>query len=196
MIKLGTVTDNQDPEQLRRVQVTTVDRGVSSSQWLSRVTNFDGDDLPLPLIGTTVVLAEVSGDSTEEVILGVLQTATTNNPIRDKDDKIGDWWSLLTSITFWVNRTFSVKSPSQNKPEIHLDQDGTIKASNILGSITLSPTGYIIVTNPTSTITMNNSGLNLVTPGSISITAANLTWNGQTLSRVGGTDTRGDVNLS
>jgi phage baseplate assembly protein gpV len=195
MIKLGTVTDNQDPENLRRIQVTTIDRGVSSSQWLSRVTNFDGDDLPLPLIGSTVVVSEVGGDSTEDIILGVLQTATTNRPIEDKPDR-ESWWSILESIKFWVNGKFAVESPSQAKPKISLDQNGTITASNSLGSIILYPNGHLTITNPTGVITMGSGGWSINSPGSIDITSTNLTWNGQTISRVGGVDSRGDTTLS
>lgn len=195
MIKLGTVTDNQDPENLRRIQVTTIDRGVSSSQWLNRVTNFDGDDLPLPLIGSTVVVSEVGGDSTEDIILGVLQTATTNRPIDDKPDR-GSWWSILKAIKFWVNDKFAVESPSQAKPRISLDQNGTITASNSLGSITLYPNGYLTITNPTGVITMGSGGWSINAPGSIDITSTNLTWNGRTISRVGGLDSRGDTTLS
>lgn len=195
MIKIGTVTDNQDPEGLRRIQVTTVDRGVSSSQWLNRVTNFDGDDLPLPIIGSSVVVSEVGGDSTEDIVLGVLQTATTNRPIPDKPDK-GDWWSLLRSAVFWVQSSFSIKSPSQNQPKISLDQNGTITAANSLGSITLAPNGYITITNPTGTLTMGTTGWNINVSGPISITSPDVTWNGQTLSRVGGIDSRGDTTLT
>lgn len=195
MIKLGTVTDNQDPENLRRIRVTTVDRGVSSSQWLNRVTNFDGDDLPLPMIGTTVVVSEVGGDSTEDIILGVLQTATTNRPIEDKPDR-GDWWALLRSIVFWVQTSFTIKSPSQNKPKIYLDQDGTITIENSQGSVTLYPNGYLTILNPTGVITSGVSGWAINVPGAININSANLTWNGQTISRVGGVDSRGDITLS
>lgn len=195
MIKLGTVTDNQDPENLRRIQVTTIDRGVSSSQWLTRVTNFDGDDLPLPLIGSTVVVSEVGGDSTEDIILGVLQTANTNRPMEDKPNR-ESWWSILTAIKFWVNDKFAVESPSQAKPKLTLDRDGTIMASNTLGSITLYPNGYITITNPTGVVTMGSGGWSINAPGSINITSANLTWNGQTISRVGGLDSRGDTTLS
>jgi len=195
MIKLGTVTDNQDPENLRRIQVTTIDRGVSSSQWLNRVTNFDGDDLPLPLIGSTVVVSEVGGDSTEDIILGVLQTATTNRPIEDKPDR-ESWWSILKAIKFWVNDKFTVESPAPNKPKISLDQNGTITASNSLGSIVLYPNGYLTITNPTGVISMGASGWSINSPGSINITSSSLTWNGQTISRVGGVDSRGDTTLS
>jgi hypothetical protein len=195
MLKIGTVTDNQDPEQLRRIKVTTIDRGTSSSQWLSRITNFDGDDLPAPQIGSTVVISEIGGDTTEEVILGVLQTATTNKPSSDKPD-LDPWWSVLSAITFWVSKTFSVKSPSPAKPEITLDTSGWINASNSLGSVQLLPDGYLMITNPTSMIVMSGSGISINTPGSININSNALTWNGSQVAVVGGYDTDGDTTLS
>jgi len=195
MLKIGTVTDNQDPDGLRRIRVTTVDRGVSSSQWLSRVTNFDGDDLPSPMIGSSVIVCEVAGDSTEDVILGVLQTATTNRPIEDKPDR-ESWWSILREIGFWVNNRFSVQSPSPNKPKISLNRDGTILASNSLGSVVLSPTGYMTVTNPSGVITMGDGVWNILTSGTLNVTSPGFKWNGQTVAVVGGTDSDGDVTLS
>jgi hypothetical protein len=184
MIKLGTVTDNQDP-----------DRGISSSQWLSRITNFDGDDLPSPMIGSTVAISEVGGDATEDIILGVLQTATTNRPIDDKPDR-ESWWSILKEIGFWVNRKFTIRSPSPNKPAISLDRDGTITASNTLGTITLLPTGYITVTNPTGILTMGGGGWTIATAGTVAITTPSLKWNGSTVAVVGGVDSDGDVTIS
>jgi hypothetical protein len=131
----------------------------------------------------------------QKTLFWVLQTATTNRPIEDKPDR-ESWWSVLTEIGFWINRKFTVKSPSQFKPVISLDQDGTIFARNTLGSITLYPTGYITVTNPTGTMTMGGSGWELVTGGSVNIQSPGLTWNGQTVAVVGGTDSRGDTTLS
>jgi len=195
MIKLGTVTDNQDPEGLRRIKVTSIDRGVSSSQWLNRITNFDGDDLPSPIIGTTVVISEVGGDATEDIILGVLQTATTNHPIDDKPNR-ESWWSILKAIGFWVNDRFSIKSPSPNRPVISLDRDGTITASNTLGSVTLHPTGFTRVTNPLGSFEFGGGGGSVNISGPLQITATDFTWNGSRVARVGGIDGDGDVTLS
>lgn len=195
MIKLGSVTDNQDPEGLRRIKVTSIDRGVSSSQWLNRVTNFDGDDPPSPIIGTTVVISEVGGDATEDIILGVLQTATTNRPIDDKPDR-ESWWAILKEIGFWVNSRFTVRSPSPNKPVISLDRDGTITASNTLGSVTLHPTGFTRVTNPLGYFEFGGSGGVISISGPVHITSTDLTWNGARLARVGGVDSDGDTTLS
>jgi hypothetical protein len=195
MLKIGTVTDNADPQGLRRIQVTTQDRGVSNSQWLPRVTNFDGDDIPLPLIGTSVIVAEVGGDSTEDIILGVLQTSNTNRPIPDKPSG-SIWWYLLEEVKYWFNSTFAITSPSASKPTISLDQDGTIKASNTLGSIVLLPTGFLTITNPTGTLTMGGTGLDIVSSVPIKISAPTVLWGGQPLARVGGTDTDGDVTIS
>jgi hypothetical protein len=195
MLKIGTVTDNVDPQGFRRIQITTQDRGISSSQWLPRVTNFDGDDTPLPIIGTSVVVAEVGGDSTEDIILGVLQTSNTNRPIPDKPAG-SNWWYLLESVKYWFNNTFTITSPSSSHPTLSLHQDGTIKASNIFGSVVLSPSGYLTITNPTGTLTMGGTGLDIVSSVPIKIDAPSLLWGGQPLARVGGTDTDGDVTVS
>lgn len=195
MLKIGTVVDNVDPEGRRRVRITTIDRGVSSSQWIPRLTNFDGDDLPVPIIGSSVVVAEISGDSIDDVVLGVLQSATTNSPIDDKPDR-ESWWSVLVEIGFWVTRKFTVRSPSPNQPKISLDWDGSIFAENRFGSIRLLPTGYLTITNPDGTITFGASGWVFNSNQPINIQSPSLTWNGQTLAVVGGVDTDGDVTIS
>lgn len=195
MLKLGTVTDTNDPDNLRRIKVTSIDRGVSVSNWVSRITLFDGDDLPIPAIGSTVLIGELDSDSTEEIIIGVLQSATTNKPNLNKS-KLSDWLSDFAVGLFSVFDSFKIRSLSANKPTINLSSDGTVLASNTLGSITLQPNGFIRVVNPLGTIEMGASGISLSTSGLVNISSSGLRYNGVQVAIVGGIDSRGDTTIS
>ena len=195
MLKLGTVTDTNDPDNLRRIKVTSIDRGVSVSNWVSRITLFDGDDLPIPAIGSTVLIGELDSDSTEEINIGVLQSATTNKPNLNKS-KLSDWFSDFAVGLFSVFDSFKIRSLSANKPTINLSSDGTVLASNTLGSITLQPNGFIRVVNPLGTIEMGASGISLSTSGLVNISSSGLRYNGVQVAIVGGIDSRGDTTIS
>lgn len=81
-LRIGIVTDNNDPEGLRRVKVMSQDRGVSVSDWLQRITNYSDEDLPVPKIGDTVVIGSIDEDTHNDLVLGVLQSQSNNSPNR------------------------------------------------------------------------------------------------------------------
>lgn len=205
MIRLGVVTDNQDPENLRRIRVVTQDRGASQSQWVQRVTGFEGEDSGVPGIGSTVIIASLQGDTSDEVILGVLQTVTTNQPQSLKDGSLGSrflrvlgdtWQSVAGYWEIITSGKASIRVESPNKPKVEIHPSGLITLSNSLGNISLNPTGFITITDPTGTWGSSSSGLSLISPISVSITSPNLSWNGSRVAVVGGTDSEGDVTLS
>jgi Type VI secretion system/phage-baseplate injector OB domain len=206
MLRLGVVTDNQDPDNLRRVLVLSVDRGVNTSQWLPRVTGWDGLDSPVPPIGSSVVVADMLSDSTDGVVLGVIQSAgSSNNPIPDKDDQVGSWFGNLAG-NLWLAVTgtwqlistglIRIQIKSALQPEILLNPNGQIRVSNKLGSITLLPNGYTVFVNPSGTWQINGSAFQINHNTQVSITSPMLTWNGQQVARIGGVDSDGDVTLS
>ena len=205
MIRLGIVTDMDDPDKMRRVKVVTQDRGNSTSSWVPRVTGFDGEDSPVPPIGSTVIVASMQSDSADEVILGVMQTATSNQAQPLKDASLGSWfkrvlgdvfssvsgyWKLLTLETI----TLAIQSPKA--PSVTIEPSGQITLRNSLGSVRLLPSGYMQMVDPSGTWGSSSSGLSLNHPSQVSVNSPNLLWNGVAVSRVGGTDSRGDTTLS
>jgi Type VI secretion system/phage-baseplate injector OB domain len=206
MIRLGIVTDNADPDNLRRVLVASVDRGLNTSRWLPRVTGWDGLDNPIPPIGSTVVVADMLGDSVDGVVIGVLQSAgNSNNPIPDKDDRPGDWYANLMGNLWQVvvgtwklvtTRDITVTVDSTLSPTVLIKPNGEIKLSNSLGSVTLLPTGYTVFVNPSGTWSVGSGGFMINHDQQVSVNSPMLMWNGQQVARVGGQDSDGDVTLS
>jgi hypothetical protein len=203
MIRLGVVTDNGDPDGLRRLRVQSIDRGVSTSDWIPRITGWDGSDVGVVPIGSTVVLSDLDGGTEGQVILGVLQTSTSNPPI--KKDEVGSWfgivagslnWLVKGAIEFVADTTVRVATKSETRPTIEIKTDGEILLSNRYGRISLLPTGFMRVVNPLGEWTTTASGSLLTHPTSINITTPNLTYNGVQVAVVGGTDTGGDTTIS
>lgn len=158
MIRLGIVTDCNDPEGLRRVKVTTSDRGVGQSDWVPRVTAFTDEDLPVPPIGSTVIVANLEDGSTDEVILGVLQTGRSNRPVKEKA-LLQDWFSVMTGLIDWFadglirlrSRTRVILECGRSKIELY--PDGRIVLANGVSSLTLEPTGDLRFDRPWSNLT-------------------------------------------
>ena len=199
-VRIGIVCDNNDPLNLRRVKVTSQDRGSSVSDWIQRITLYDPDDLPVPEIGASLVIASIDDDSNSDIYLGVLQTTSTNQPYKNTDK--ADW--ITRQPANWVSHTgkkallsaveFVVSTLSGNC--VKLRTDGGVEIRNSLGSIVLLPSGYCIFTNPSGTYTFSNSGLNINTTTPINITSPSVKINGSEVARVGGSDTGGNTTIS
>jgi hypothetical protein len=176
MIRLAVVTDNVDPDQLRRVRVTSSDRGIGQSTWIPRVTGFGDEDLPVPSIGTTVIIANLEEGSTDEVVLGVLQTGRSNVPIKEKRSDLGSWFStIMGKFHLFCSGTFQINS----------DQRITLNCGESV--ITLDPSGEISIGNPRGKLVLGVDG------------DLSHNWIGSTLNRfakIGGTDTDSDITLS
>lgn len=190
-MRVGIVTNNDDPENLRRVKVQSVNRGVSESDWISRITGFSDEDLPVPNIGDSVVIASLDGDTNQDVVLGVLTSTTTNKPI-DKQKEV-NYYSKVNSDYQMISEKLELLT---NLGSIEMLADGSIKLFNSLGSIHLLSTGYTVISYPGGSINLGSSGLEITSTLPIKFTSPNLTWNNQQVALVGGTDSRGDTTLS
>lgn len=64
--RLAVVTDNQDPENLRRIRVSLSSQGgVTQSYWIQCGRATSHTDEPLPEIGTTVLIGAIEGNPNE-----------------------------------------------------------------------------------------------------------------------------------
>lgn len=190
-LRIGIVVDNNDPDNLRRVKVQSQDRGESVSDWLSRVTGFTNEDLPVPQIGDTVVISSIDDNTHTDIVLGVLTSSTSNQPLNKKSKQ--DYLSVTEYSHKQINSKIDFITRFGN---VCMSEDGTIKLFNTLGSITLLPNGYTVITNPSGSITFGSNGLSFTSPMPINFDTPNLTFNGSRVSVVGGTDSRGDTTLS
>ncbi len=191
MIKLGIVTDNQDPENLRRVRVMSPDRGNSVSDWLSRISLYSGQDIPVPNVGDTVILGSIDNDSHTDCVIGVLTCENSNQPL--EKDNLQNYFSY-TQNHHRVRAEHILLETVAGQVEIH--STGLVEIKNELGSLKLLPSGYIVISNPSGTITFGSGGINITSPGTVEITSPNLTHNGTKVALIGGTDSRGDTTLS
>lgn len=70
----GPVTDNDDPSGQGRVKVALPGKGgYSETDWLFRVVPFSGLSTPVPLVGDTVLVGYLDGDSHKGIYLGSVQ---------------------------------------------------------------------------------------------------------------------------
>lgn len=89
-LQFATVTDNQDPNNLRRIKVTTEAKGgLVSTDWVMAMRLIPNLDPPLPQVGTSVIIAAIDGDPHDLVWLGPVINMT--NPQDDRQsDPIND----------------------------------------------------------------------------------------------------------
>lgn len=175
MLRLAIVTDNQDPDNLRRIRVCSSDRGVSVSDWISRITGYCDEDSPVPPIGSTVIIGKLEGGSSDEVVLGILQTTTSNPPL--VKTQLNDLYQIRygdhveSNVGTWQSVSEAVLIQTATGYLISLATEGQITLSNSDGQITIQPNGAIEIQSPM------------------------LTWNGERVAVVGGTDSDGDTTL-
>lgn len=191
MLKLGIVTSNNDPDNLRRVKVQSADRGSSVSDWLVRLTSFNGQDLPVPEIGDTVLIGSIDGDSHDDCVLGVLTTSTSNKPLNKPN--LQNYFSYISEQ--YQNRADTIKLQTFDAT-VEMLESGRVVIKNSLGSITLLESGYTVIQYPTGSITFGSGGLNIDTSLPIQITSPSLLHNGNQVAVIGGIDSRGDTTLS
>lgn len=89
-LQIGTVTDNRDPLNLRRIKVAPQSKGgIHTSEWLIHSNPDPGRDAPLPHVGSTVFYQFLDGDPHDGVWLGIAHNQTNpsdplqTDPVRD-----------------------------------------------------------------------------------------------------------------
>lgn len=89
-LMFGTCTNNKDPLGMRRIKVALESKaGLVDSDWALRLPINPYHDAPLPLPGTSVLVAAIDGDPHDLVWLGV--TMNDTNPADDQQkDYVND----------------------------------------------------------------------------------------------------------
>lgn len=89
-LMFGVVTDNQDPNNLRRIKVSLEGKGgLVSTDWVMAMRLIPNLDPPLPQVGTSVIVAAIDGDPHDLIWLGPVINQT--NPQDDRQsDPIND----------------------------------------------------------------------------------------------------------
>jgi hypothetical protein len=153
---LAIVTNNVDPQGLRRVKVTTPQAPGIETPWLRRVLTAPHQDPPLPDIGQTVLVLSIDGDPMNGWYLTANNLA---NPPQGKGNPVADFWDLVKGdrhLTTEGNLTETVgqnrdlltnESVNDRAEQNHLiDVGRALTLRNDAGaSITLSQSGFIVI---------------------------------------------------
>ncbi|MBD2060518.1 hypothetical protein H6F88_31750 [Oculatella sp. FACHB-28] len=163
---LAVVTNNVDPTDRRRIQVSDPAKPDLSSDWLRRINPFPFIDPPLPTVGQTVLCLFIGGD---ELKGWYLSLNNDTNPPHNKLNPIEDL-SLRVPKNLTVHFGETAKVTCDSGVEIFIDVAGriTIKASELA------------IDAPT--VAFNN--------------ASSVSINGKQILTIGSVDTRGDTNTT
>lgn len=200
---IGVVTQNDDPEQRRRVKVALPKNMGVDSPWLDRKTTSPSEDPPVPKIGQTVEVSFIDGDPHRGVYSGVLTNA--KNVAQDTPSPlIDDARCIEGSRSERVDKNSTLKVGKKLRLEndagayLELHESGALKLGDafgntiVLGGFTaaIGPTTDCVI-NTLSSVAWNLNGqaINFSNTGNIAI-------GGQSIVVVGSTDSGGDVNNS
>lgn len=107
-IQFAVVTDNQDPNGLQRIKTTGEGKGgLVSSDFCMRMQPCPYWDPPLPLVGTSVALANFDGDPHDVSAIGVMVNAT-NPPFPKKDPINDDWREIPGDATLKIAKRWDI----------------------------------------------------------------------------------------
>ena len=211
-LQIATVTDNDDPMNLRRVKVTReIQAGQSNSYWAYCGRSLTHIDEPLPEIGSTVLCGLIDGDPHQVVILKTISNDTNptdeeqTNPINDHTtavrgtERINVTENQITKIGGNQNEHVDGDIETRSDHKVVISAKTTITIKNDAGaSLTLFANGSISfmdnagrkiylggVSDPVAYWDFNNTSIDI-------INAQNFTINGKSIATVTALDSRGD----
>lgn len=156
---LSVVTNNNDPEDRRRIKIADpLFGGVVESGWIRPIRVSQNQDNPLPQLNQMVIVWFVDGDSEKGFYLPIINDT---NPTRDKSDPVNDSAVRIEgnntlnidkndNLSIGGNQTIAVTG------EQNINVDGK-KIENIGGAIDQNVTGKIEVRSE-STILIDAQG--------------------------------------
>ncbi|NJR40953.1 MAG: hypothetical protein HC781_21590 [Leptolyngbyaceae cyanobacterium CSU_1_4] len=204
-LMFGIVTNNQDPLKLRRIKVTTEAKGgLTETDWVMAMRLIPNYDPPLPLVGTSVIIAAIGGNPHHMIWLGPVINQT--NPQDDNQgDPIND-----------NSQTIPGSSDERIEGSLTIKVGKQITIQNDAGaSLTLHESGAVILEDKwKNRLTLGGASADLGMSSDFDLKAvAGAEWNlgGQALGIsnagdvqiqnksvlvIGSTDTRGDDNIT
>lgn len=165
MIK-GIVTNNNDPENRRRIKATTAISPGIDTNWINRLKSFSGIDWPLPVVGSTVLLLFEEDNPLKGFYIQI------ENDISPPQGKISPQDDLFLSVTGIIQIL------CQNAIKVVFN-NGTISIEgNIIidGNVTIS-----------GDVTVN---------GNVSLSSSSVSINGAQVATIGAVDNAGEVLIS
>jgi Type VI secretion system/phage-baseplate injector OB domain len=209
---LGIVTNNDDPENKRRVKVSLASSPALESDWLRRLLPSPFIDPPLPTVGQTVMVLYAEGVETNGYYINLMNAT---NPPRDKESVKDDYSEGIPGnreIEIGGNDSLLVKGElltETDKSSTHkAEEDYKVEVKrnilmDALNAITLTAAQYVMLkagqwfiklySNGTTqmgggvlTIDCGGHGIHFVNTGTMSI-------NGKEIATLDATTNEGDV---
>lgn len=190
---LAIVTNNNDPENKRRVKVSSSSNPSTESDWLIRILPYPNIDPPLPEIGQTVHVDYIDGLETKGCYRTVMNDT---NPSKDKKSAVNDHHESTPGNkdeSIGGDHTVSIKGDRNETINglwsLRADDYIQIECGSLLSlrtdsgaSITLTSAGYVIIEDAqgrqirlggaggfNTTWDLNNSPLNIINASSMTI---------------------------
>lgn len=165
---LALVTNNDDPEDKRRIKVINPANPQLETTWLRRLDVTRGCDQPLPKVGETVLIFSVDGVDTNG---WYLYCVNATNPAIAKED-------VLNDFAFEGEGRYRVTA--QNTITIEVASGA---------AIVINANGSVSIMSPTTvTLAANDFVIN----SDVTINADSVSINGIQVATVGALDSRGD----
>lgn len=222
-IQIATVTDNVDPQGLRRIRVSReVQAGVSHSYWVQTGRSQPHTDEPLPPIGSTVLIACCDGNPHDLYVLRTLcndlnpPDPRQNDPVIDHSSEIqGNEYKNVTG-----DRAHQIRGDETIAVGGNLrvqSSGGSLKVRSDMGRLNISAQDTIIIRCDSGSsisllasgaiVLQDSAGRTLTLPGlagspstfDLNLTSLNIvnasdaTINSKSICVLGALDSRGDI---
>ena len=222
-IQIATVTNNNDPQNLRRIRVSTETQGgVSQSYWVQTGRSQTHTDEPLPPINSTVLIACCQGDPHDMYVLRTIcndrnpPDPRQNDPIIDHSSEIqGSEYKNVTG-----DRSHQIRGDETIEVGGNLSiqsSGGSLKVRSDMGRLDISALDTITIRCDSGSsisllasgaiVLQDGAGRTLTLPGLVGspslfdlngtainvINANGFTINSVSVATVGALDSRGDT---
>lgn len=175
-VKFCITTGIVDPLDLRRIRVTTAEKGgATQTDWMMRILPCPYWDPPMPTIGMSVAAESFDGNPHDAAYLGPVVNNT--NPIFSKKDPfLDDWRYIPGHSTLEVGQGADYSFGDTYKTEVR-SGDWTITVSS----------GRCLIEGPSASIEIDNGQIRLNATQSIAMIAPQgITLNGSLMNVAGG----------
>jgi phage baseplate assembly protein gpV len=164
---LAVVSNNQDPENKRRIKAVSPANPSLETYWIRRLATAPAVDEPLPKVGQTVLVVSIDGVETNQVYIPLCND--TNPPL----DKVNPQLDYQRNVEgdYTLNGVKNITITTASGTKIKLDEDGNVSIEG--NSLMID-----------ADVEIN---------GDLAIAGSSVSINGKQIATVGAPDSRGDL---
>ncbi|MBD2256645.1 phage baseplate assembly protein V [Pseudanabaena sp. FACHB-2040] len=172
---LAIVSDNNDPQNRRRIKCVSPHSPGIQTDWLRRLQSASGFDPPLPAVGQTVIVFSIDG---AELNGWYLQVVNDTNPPLPKSSAQDDLYSQVPG-----------RQDERTEGDRIVRVGKSLTFQNDAGaSITLAANGNVVI--------QDAAGNSMNLAGGIAFSTSSLSVAGKQIATVGSVDSDGDTTIS